>query len=194
MKYQKLTVEDFAKKLADGGYEHLTGARRAIGKTGWKDADKEKAKSLADAHFGAEAKAKPAATKKVAKKKVAKKPAPKKQAAAKSRKEAARAASPANDSEPTGTGLAAIHLVGETVGTINQAIMAMQKAKEAAPDVDITKGIQAAQNGLTGAVEQLNREVGNTSASKSNGHQGLLTPSFAEASPAAVGLPHASSD
>lgn len=66
MNYEKLTFEGFKKKLASNGYQGgLTGARRAIGKTDWPEADKNKARALAEKHFGG-APAKTAAPKKVA--------------------------------------------------------------------------------------------------------------------------------
>jgi len=53
MKYEPLTPEKFADKLKTGEYESLTGARRAVGKASWNDAQRDKARKQADAHFGA---------------------------------------------------------------------------------------------------------------------------------------------
>lgn len=56
MNYEKLTVDRFAENLKEGKYKILTGARRAIGKTGsWSAKEKEKAHALANAHFNTHA-------------------------------------------------------------------------------------------------------------------------------------------
>lgn len=86
MNYDKLTVERFKERLDAGEYDGLTGARRAIGKAKWNDKDRERARALADAHFGADG-GKPAP-----KKAAAKKPAPKKAAAAPKKVAAAKPA------------------------------------------------------------------------------------------------------
>lgn len=70
--YEKLTPEVFKTRLANGTYQDLTGARRAIGKATWADADKDKARKQAEAKFGAPV-AKPA--QKQAKKSATAKPA-----------------------------------------------------------------------------------------------------------------------
>lgn len=89
MNYDKLTVERFKERLEAGEYDGLTGARRAIGKAKWSDKDRNAARALADAHFGADG-AKPA------KKTAAKKPAaPKKAASAAPKKVAAAKPAPA---------------------------------------------------------------------------------------------------
>lgn len=82
--YQKLTLEMFQANLKEDKYETLTGARRAIGKTAsWSAKEKEKARELANKHFGSDgstkAAVKPAKAKKAAKKAAA---APEKKAAA----------------------------------------------------------------------------------------------------------------
>lgn len=52
MNYEKLTVDRFALNLKEGKYSSVTGARRAIGKTGsWSAKEKEAAQSLANKHF-----------------------------------------------------------------------------------------------------------------------------------------------
>jgi chemotaxis protein histidine kinase CheA len=95
--YTKLSPADFRKKLKNGGYKDLTGARRAIGKMQeWSEAERDKARNAAAKHFGEEA---PAPTKKKAKKKAAKKAAkakpakkmPKKRAKKKAAKKPAKA-------------------------------------------------------------------------------------------------------
>ncbi len=72
MAYEKMTPEAFARALKEGKYSGLTGARRAIGKASWPEADKHKAAAAALKHFGEPAPktaaAKPAVAKKTAKK------------------------------------------------------------------------------------------------------------------------------
>lgn len=102
--YTKLSPADFRKKLKNGEYESLTGARRAIGKMQeWSEGERDKARAAAAKHFGDEAPPpkKKAAKKKKAKKKAAAKPAkkaakkmPKKRAKKKAAKKAAKAAAP----------------------------------------------------------------------------------------------------
>lgn len=90
MSYDKLNLASFTASLKENKYESATGARRAVGKaTTLSDSDKEKARKLIDAHFGAGATvaktgAKKASAKTGAKKASAKKAAaqPKKAAAA----------------------------------------------------------------------------------------------------------------
>lgn len=99
--YEKLTFDGFKKKLNDGGYQGgLTGARRAIGKTDWSEADKNKARSLAEKYFGTSS---PTPVKKVAAKKGTHGSAPAKKVAAVARgkgqaKKAAKKAAPAKKS------------------------------------------------------------------------------------------------
>lgn len=86
--YKKFALADFKEKLKDGGYAAIVGARRAIGKfADWSADDKDKARKIADAHFGVEAGAQAPA-------KRAKK-APAKKAGRKATKKAAAKAAPA---------------------------------------------------------------------------------------------------
>lgn len=49
----KVTMAEFEKRLSEGRYDTLTGARRGIGKMGgWSDKEKALANEKADAHFG----------------------------------------------------------------------------------------------------------------------------------------------
>lgn len=83
MNYEKLSLETFTAKLKEGKYESATGARRAVGKTSWKQSEKEKAQALINGHFGEGATtAKPAAKKPAVAKKTAKKIAVKRAKAA----------------------------------------------------------------------------------------------------------------
>jgi hypothetical protein len=70
MGYTKMTLDMFIAKLKEGGYSGLTGARRAIGKSDWDEADKKSGNSAADKYFGD---SKPAAKAASAEPKVAKK-------------------------------------------------------------------------------------------------------------------------
>ena len=71
MAYEPVTLDTFKKKLKDGGYDSITGARRAIGKAAsLSDAEKETAHKAANRTFGTTGGKAPA---KVASKKTAKK-------------------------------------------------------------------------------------------------------------------------
>jgi hypothetical protein len=76
MSYLKLTLAVFTENLNAGKYETLAGARRALGKVGWSNADKERGQALASKHFGDSGETKVA---KKAAKKAAKAAAPKKE-------------------------------------------------------------------------------------------------------------------
>jgi hypothetical protein len=52
MSYEKLTPEKFIENMKSGKYSGVTGARRAIGKAEWKDAEKERVRGIAEKHFG----------------------------------------------------------------------------------------------------------------------------------------------
>jgi len=92
MKYEPLTPEKFAEKLKAGIYESLTGARRAVGKAAWNDAQRDKARKQAEAHFGTEGA--PAPKKVAAKKPVTGSPKKASAKAAPAKKAAAVAATP----------------------------------------------------------------------------------------------------
>lgn len=51
MNYEKLTLERFQSRLENGSYAGLTGARRAVGKTDWSEAQKKRAYKMAEEHF-----------------------------------------------------------------------------------------------------------------------------------------------
>lgn len=102
-----LTFDDFTKRLKEGNYSNVTGARRAVGKmASWSKADHQRAQAAVNKHFGvvdgeptkapkAAAASKPAKPAKVAK--VAKKAAKKAVVAEKPAKETAAAESAAPD-------------------------------------------------------------------------------------------------
>ena len=54
MAYEKLTPESFLSNMKNQKYKGLTGARRAIGKANWSDADKAAVVSKAEKFYGAE--------------------------------------------------------------------------------------------------------------------------------------------
>jgi len=88
MSYDKLDLKGFQKKLANKEYETATGARRAVGKVQWPDADKNKARNAINKHFGDNSGAPEVAAPKATKpaKKLAAVKAPKKLAAVKASK------------------------------------------------------------------------------------------------------------
>ena len=50
---EKVSMSEFEKRLSEGRYDSLTGARRGIGKmAGWSEAERALANRKADAHFG----------------------------------------------------------------------------------------------------------------------------------------------
>lgn len=49
--YKKMTLASFIEKLQAGTYEGIAGARRAAGRTDWKDKDKQAAQRAIDAYF-----------------------------------------------------------------------------------------------------------------------------------------------
>lgn len=93
----KVTMADFEKRLADGRYNNLTGARRGIGKmAGWSDKERALANDKANAHFGEGTKAsKPVKAAKTAPKKAKTKAAPKVKAAKQPVKQRAKRAAKA---------------------------------------------------------------------------------------------------
>jgi len=161
MAYDKLTLMDFRHKLAAGGYKSLGGARKGISKlAGWTDKERDAARKVAEQHFAAA----PGSGAALATP-VAAVPAP---AAAKPTKRMGR---PPKNGPPAGLlgrtvaggnvghdQLVAIHLIGETVGTLSLAVDAMRRANEVSDGaVNVKPGLEAAQAGLAGAVGSLNR-------------------------------------
>lgn len=169
-KYEKLDLAAFKKKLAGGEYKDLTGARRAVGRmTTWSEADKNKARALAEKHFGGATPAKPAkkVAKKAAKKKVAKRKAVKKVAKKKAKKAKAapaakrsvkkvkRKQAKGGDQEVTSV-MGRIQETNAQIEVYGKAILHMGRAKDiGCPASDIQEGAKAAQGGLTAAVNNL---------------------------------------
>ncbi len=168
--YEKVTLAVFKRKLAEGQYKNLTGARRAIGRLDWTDDEKKKAQAMANKHFGEPAPKQ--LTKKTPKAK-ADKPAPKKatkstKAAAKAEKpaKAAKAGKPKKGGRPRGSrkqeespssDAARIQLANYKVGTVQQALTTMKQAKElGASEASIAQGARTAQEALVGIVQEVN--------------------------------------
>lgn len=210
--YEKTTLADVKKRLADGHYNSLTGALRGIGRmAGLTDRQKKLAQNAAREHFGEEpaaaapkkAKKKSAkkttkkkapskratkkkATKKAAPKKSAKKAATKKKTTSKkkagkksasgkgrsgtrstrsaSSSKAAERKSPGSrkgkrgpsSSPPKARKLTKIEAAQVKIGTYQQALEAMEKAKNlGVAESEVAKGAKAAQDGLTLVVQGL---------------------------------------
>jgi hypothetical protein len=182
--YTKVTPASFAERLKAGKYKNSTAAKRAIAKCALSNKDKGKCLIAIDKHFDSTAKApakkkvtkrkvqKPAkkgkvrasTAKKAVKKAAKKKKSAKKKAAARrpARRRASRSNHKPKDPQPFDSNqeeLSRISLSKERVGTLTQAIKAMQMAKEVNPDLDTTRGTQAAQDALTGVVEEVSQQM-----------------------------------
>ena len=77
------------------------------------------------------------------------------------------------------------------MGTVSQAIAAMEKAKACSPKVNIDKGIQVAQEALTDSMEELRTSVLTPYKSSGKGN-GVPTEEvsnkFVQAAPQALGV------
>jgi hypothetical protein len=171
-KYEKLDLAAFKQKLADEEYASLTGARRAVGRmTTWSEADKNKARALAEKHFegGAQKPPKKKAAKKVAKKKAKKKVAKKKAAPKKAAKKAAAKAPKKSVKKVRRKQRKSKDVVAETTSTMDRltetnrqiqafgaAIDHMSKNKDlGCPSAQVQEGAKVAQQGLIAAVNNL---------------------------------------
>jgi hypothetical protein len=174
MAYEKITLAIFKKKLEEGNYTSLTGARRAIGRmSDFSDEDKKKAQALTNKHFGeASPKMQPVvvttASKKAAAKKKAEKPAPKRatkstpKPAAKTKaekpqaKKASKPRAPRAQKEAPIPDATRIQLANYKVGTIQQALTTMKQAKElGASEASVAHGAKTAQEALVGVVQEV---------------------------------------
>jgi len=164
-------TSEFRKKLRSGEYVSLTGAKRAIGKMkGWSEVDRNKARAAAERHFAGEESPPKKVAKKKTKKKAQSKPAkkaaakkvPKKRKAKKVRR-AQKAVTTTHRASPKPRGdqpvMQRIELAHATVGTYKQALDTLERCKQLAPEVDITKGVQKATDGLTQLVQGLFTDV-----------------------------------
>ena len=159
---EPLTLVTFKKKLREGGYKNLAGARRAVGKVAnWTDEEREKGRAAAANFFGEEP-AKPAAKKK-SKKKTTKKAAKKVAAKAPTKKAAAKKAVKKTVGRARAQRAAAdlpimaqLKEIGLRIGTTQQALDAMRVAKElGAAATQVQEGAKAAQKVLTASVNEL---------------------------------------
>lgn len=169
MKYEKLTPATFRKKLKDGGYGSATGARRAVGKAKtWTEKEKESARRSIDKHFDSSEPApkttkKPAAAKKKTSKKASgasnkprrSKPGPVEQHHARKRAAKEEQQEEESPSDFQSNPLAAINLIKEVNMTAKEAVDVMRMVKESSPSVDISSGMQQAQDAVTRATAKL---------------------------------------
>lgn len=165
--YEKSTFADFKERLSAGHYNSITGARRGIGKMNLSKDENERAQVLANKHFGASGS--PEASKPKAAKKAAKSPKVKAAKAAKAVKaKASKAAKAPKAKEPKQPRQkrgrkAEPHaqlspMADQTIriGTIQQALKAMQDAKSlGAPTSEVAEGARKAQMALVGIVNEL---------------------------------------
>lgn len=160
-KYEKIDLAGFKEKLAAGDYASLTGARRAIGRmTTWTEAQKNKARAIAESHFQGSSASKPVKEKpaKAAKKKVGKKAKAAKKASKRSMKQVRQKQSRANaeTAQPASTVMQRLTETNLQIQALGQAIDHMGKTKElGCPSAHVQEGAKAAQQGLTAAVNNL---------------------------------------
>jgi len=168
MNYQKLTLATFSENLAGGRYQNVTGARRAIGKADWSQADKDKAQALANKHFGEnEAPAKPAKQKAAAKKPAVKAAAVKAAKPAKVEKapRGRRSRTEGTTGSPVPTlppsefrHMEAIHTSTQIIAASAAAIRALAEAKQLDPSLD-TSETQDAINVIAKAVRSMGANI-----------------------------------
>ncbi len=168
--YEKLTIDGFKERLKSGKYADLTGARRAIGKTGgWSDKDKEKARAAAEEHFAGATKKGPAKkTTAPAKRGPAKKAAaaatdvPVKRSPGRPKKSAAAAEAvgtsaayipppPASQYDAVGSVSDGLRLGRELVDFGNSLRQGIVETKAAAPGLDFTEALNEVHSIFTRA-------------------------------------------
>lgn len=140
MNYEKLTPEKFKVNLKAGKYQHVAGARRAVGKADWTDEAREKCRALIDAQFGASATVKGPKTPKAVKsgatkEKVAKKTeAPAKKPGKRGRPpKAKKVAAEAAEADP------GVQQSIAVIGSLSHALKTLTEAKTACPVLDISE-------------------------------------------------------
>lgn len=176
--YTKLTPAIFKKKLADGEYKEIKGARRAVGRMAeWSEQDRDTARTWVNKHFGEvpekkEApKVKPVVVTTASKKAAAAKAAPKKAAKAQAapKKVAAPKAEPKvkapkaagaprgrkpKAQEPTNSDR--IRDVHDKVVTLQVTLSTMKQAGElGASDTEVAAGARRAQAALVQVVDEI---------------------------------------
>jgi hypothetical protein len=160
--YEKVTLDAFKSRLENGDYASLAGARRGIGKmAGWSEKDREKARALAEKHFGADgAKAAPKkAAKRGKKAKVKAAPAvraPKK--AAKKGGRRPRAESPAEAGAASSAHADALSLADREIKTVRDALDAAALAQHLGADpASVSAMAKNAQAALGTVVDRLGK-------------------------------------
>lgn len=188
MAYTKATVSSFESKLVEGGYKNSTAALRAVAKCGFTGAQRDKCLAAISKYFPTAfqvssndptpapvAKKRKAVAKK-AKRAVKAEEAPQPVVEVKRRgrrkaedkpvikKRIARTNHKSEKTEEklfnnTKEQLSRITLAKERVGTLVQAIGAMQAVKDVNPQVDTKRGTQAVQDSLTGVAEGIRQDI-----------------------------------
>jgi len=161
MGYNKADLGSFKEKLYANEYKNITGARRAIGKcSGMTEDDKEKARSLANKHFGeSAAPSKPAKVKKK-KKEIVKRDVPAKKARVKKpEREQTRVVKKASTEQPTGSGdvkrgskLSDIHREAATAGMLLEQF---KTVKSLDPNMDIGEGLNLIRDTMLSVTREL---------------------------------------
>jgi hypothetical protein len=206
-KYNKLSPSDFRKKLKNGEYESLTGAKRAIGKMQeWTEKERNSARTAASKHFGEEpapakkvakktskkkatvkkAEAKKATTKKTAKKtakKAASKYGPGKGGMPKpekAKKASAKKAAPKKSASKSKEANIEQHIetAARAMGPLTTALEALKQCKEFG-EVDVSKGLTVIADTTTRLVEDLDRNV----VQHITQHENAQAAKFAQAKP-----------
>lgn len=186
--YKKLGLDGFLENLENGKYKSIGGARKAIGKSSWTGKEKEKAAEAAEKQLGSGEK-----PVKKAKGKPGRKPGRKPKAEA---KVAAPKAEKVKALKPSVTGaivstkevrlLQELGIISNKIGTISQAIVALERAKQLSSKLDISEGIQVSKEVLTTSVKELQKLTG-SARTRGNGKveeatsASSLTPDAAEA-------------
>lgn len=173
-----LTPEQFREKLKNGAYQSITGARKAISKSGgWTEKNREAMRALANKHWGVE-ESTPApkkAAKKVAKEVIKKAPVKRvaKKAAKKSAKKVAKAAVPeaptpkapravkAPRTQVTETALVG---VGKAIADTRNAVQAYSEAVEVlrkcqVEGQNINEGLAKAAAGVTQLIDAMDTSI-----------------------------------
>jgi hypothetical protein len=181
-----LTIQDFARKLAEAEYAKRGFASRAVHKMGISDAEKTKCFALVDKHFGKEP-----SVQKTGKKRAAKAPAKAPAKAAKTAKAeakvdgrkrkkasaplAAPAAVPKQRKQRAAKSrvqlgeldlLGRIHLLSGVSVSAAEAIKALDIAGKHVPGKDITRGMAEGVGTLGGTMTQLNSAIAEFSKSE----------------------------
>lgn len=173
MAYEKLTFDTFKENLKNGKYEAATGARRAVGKSSFSGTEKEQAAKIIDKHFNVaaapKAEKKPKGVIKRGPKKAAHngtsehvsseiKALAEQSALPTEHATKTRAKKPAYSDEE-GALIRQVHLAGEIIGTVTQAVETMRRAKEACPgavsDADQLTTMTSAGQVISGVMQTM---------------------------------------